>query len=92
MREQLEKALGGAAALEQEHKHYIQRVKVQGDRVKSFACSKHASFMLMKGKDVITSMDPEKYCDTGLTHFYSEEHPDKVIDGKKARVWKFISA
>ena len=37
-------------------------------------------------------MNPEKPYAVGLTHFYSEEHPEKVIDGKKARVWKFISA
>lgn len=36
-------------------------------------------------------MDPENPSATGLMHFYQEEHPEKVIDGKKAKIWKFLS-
>ena len=36
-------------------------------------------------------MDPENPSATGLMHFYQEDHPEKVIDGKKAKVWKFLS-
>ncbi len=36
-------------------------------------------------------MDPENPESKGLLHFYQEEHPEKVIDGKKAKSWKFLT-
>ena len=89
--ENSERWFGGKNAVTSEYKHYISKINLDGDRVNSFACTKYASFFLMGGKKTETSMDPEKPEATGLTHFYCEEHPDKIVEGKKAKVWKFIS-
>ena len=36
-------------------------------------------------------MDPQNSNAAGLLHFYQEEHPERMIDGKKAKVWKFLT-
>ena len=37
-------------------------------------------------------MDPENPEATGLMHFYRVDHPTKILDGKKAKMWKFVTA
>ena len=46
----------------------------------------------MAKKDQSASMDPENPTTEGILHFYQEEHPEKEIDGKKVKLWKFVTA
>ena len=59
--------------------------------ISSFACTRYATFFLFSKNEEVKAMDPENPESKGLLHFYQEEHPEKVIDGKKAKSWKFLT-
>lgn len=69
----------------------ILRIEVNAEQISSFACTLSAIMFLYAKKSEIYSMDPESPEATGLVHFYQEEHPEREIDGKKAKVWKFLT-
>ena len=82
---------GGDAALTEAYKSYIFKMKVTADSVASFACSRYGTYFLMSNKQDNKSMDPDNMRATGMLHFYQEEHPEKEIDGKKVKQWKFLT-
>ena len=70
----------------------VLKLNVDAEKVVSFDCGRHATYLLMaNGKQDKISMDAENPDATGLLHFYQEEHPEKEIDGKKLKVWKFMT-
>ena len=80
------KFYGGDDALENLQGNWLMKLKVDADKVFSFDCSRHATFFLMSNKETKwISMDPENPDETGLLHFYQEEHPEKEINGKKVK-------
>ena len=82
---------GGNDNLKAEYKTYIFKMDIDADKVSSFACTRYATYMLMANKQDTKSMDPENPEAKGLLHFYQVEHPDKEIDGKKVKQWKFLT-
>lgn len=82
---------GGDNFVTAQYKHFIYKINIEGDLVSSFACTRSATFLLKTAKSVSTSMHPEHPDSKDLIHFYQVEHPEKLIDGKKAKVWKFLT-
>ena len=73
------------------YENYIGRIDVDASQISSFACTFNATLFLYAKKPDVQSMVPEKAEATGLCHFYQEDHPEKMIDGKNAKVWKFMT-
>ena len=69
----------------------IGKVEVDASSISSFACTFNATLFLYAKKPDPQSMIPDNAEATGLFHFYQEDHPEKMIEGKKAKVWKFIT-
>ena len=63
----------------------IYKLNINAKSISSFACTRYATFFLFSKKEDVKSMDPENPEATGLLHFYQEDHPEKMIDGKKAK-------
>ena len=84
---------GGSSQVEPVFNQLVYKINVDATRIISFACTLDATFLLLTGKKEIVSNDPENQNAVGLTHFYQEDNPDKVMDkkGTKAKVWKFLT-
>lgn len=49
------------------------------------------AFSVIKKGCTFSSEHSDSPESTDIVHFYQEEHPEKMIGGKKAKVWKFLS-
>jgi len=79
-------SVGGDSILKSAYKNFIWRLEIDGSRVKAFAMSWNACFILLEPEKLDErSIDPEKPEATGLIHFYQKVNPD----GQKG--WHFIT-